>query len=350
MVSATWACPAWGPGAQVNGLVDLLTAQREEGQCIHFNAGDRVHVEKVGEDDHVCIGKVGSNKPCQWFYATHYDDGRWPDFSSSDNSELATSPPLATTANTPPATTQTYADATAAFNSGDFATAIRIIQPLAEHGNVKAQALLGIMYHDGKGLPQNYAEAMKWYRRAADQGDADAESLVALMYRDGKGVPQDYVRAYMWLALAAQSNEPAASWARDDVARLMTPAQIAEARKLAGDWKPEATIGSLAKPDELPHVELYQKGLFPILTERWVAEGDQRSVIVWKDAKSMKAGHDMMAVGPNKADLDLLFRFVACMVLPGTRAMVSTPGVLITIIEGPSKGCQGTVGNEQLSD
>ena len=64
----------------------------------------------------------------------------------------------------------------------------------------------------------------------------------------------------------------------------------------------------------------------------------------------MKAGHDMMAVGPNKADLDLLFRFVACMVLPGTRAMVSTPGVLITIIEGPSKGCQGTVGNEQLSD
>jgi uncharacterized protein len=143
-----------------------------------------------------------------------------------------------------------FEDASAAYNRDDFATAIRIIRPLAEQGNAKAQAFLGLMYAEGHGVPQDYAEAMKWYRRAADQRDTNALMFVAFMYRDGHGVPQDYIRAYMWLTLAAQSNEPAnvpghytpaqtASMGRDDVARHMTPAQISEAQKLASEWKPE---------------------------------------------------------------------------------------------------------------
>jgi hypothetical protein len=48
----------------------------------------------------------------------------------------------------------------------------------------------------------------------------------------------DYALAHMWFNLAAaQGLEPAAK-ARDDVAKLMTPAQLAEAQKLAREWRP----------------------------------------------------------------------------------------------------------------
>jgi TPR repeat protein len=57
------------------------------------------------------------------------------------------------------------------------------------------------------------------------------------MYRNGKGVPQDYVMADMWFNLAATGNQDALQ-DRELVERLMTPAQIAEAKKLASDWKP----------------------------------------------------------------------------------------------------------------
>ena len=59
------------------------------------------------------------------------------------------------------------------------------------------------MYREGPGLPQDYAEAVKWYRKAADQGYAYAQNNLGLMYRDGRGVPQDYVQAHKWLNLAA---------------------------------------------------------------------------------------------------------------------------------------------------
>ena len=88
-------------------------------------------------------------------------------------------------------------------------------------------------------MPQNYAEALKWYRLAADQGDAGAQNNLGVMYANGQGVPQDYVRAHMWFNLsAAQGNQDAAR-NRDNIAKLMTPAQIAEAQKLAREWQPK---------------------------------------------------------------------------------------------------------------
>jgi TPR repeat protein len=60
------------------------------------------------------------------------------------------------------------------------------------------------------------------------------------MYANGHGVPQDYVLAHMWFNLAAATGmvETAAA-DRDMVAAKMTPAQIAEAQKLAREWKPK---------------------------------------------------------------------------------------------------------------
>ena len=94
------------------------------------------------------------------------------------------------------------------------------------------------MYSDGQGVPQNYVEAMRWYTKAAEQGEAIAQNNLGVMYSDGQGVPQDYVRAHMWINLAAAARSvpelgDKAVHGRDAVATKMTPAQIAEAQRLA---------------------------------------------------------------------------------------------------------------------
>jgi TPR repeat protein len=72
-----------------------------------------------------------------------------------------------------------FEDASAAFTRGDYATALGLLRPLAEQGLAKAQYALGAMYDHGWGVPQNYAEALKWYRLAADQGDVLAQNSLA---------------------------------------------------------------------------------------------------------------------------------------------------------------------------
>src|SRR4029079_12110789 len=101
-----------------------------------------------------------------------------------------------------PAAAGPLEDADAALKRRDYATAVRLIRPLAEQGNANAQYNLGVLYDNGL------------------------------------GVPQDRVRAYMWLNLAAMQGRESAATIRDLVARLMTPGQISEAQKMAREWKP----------------------------------------------------------------------------------------------------------------
>jgi len=62
----------------------------------------------------------------------------------------------------------------AAYESGDYATALREWTPLAEQGNASAQSFVGEMYRRGEGVPQDYKTAVKWSKLAAEQGDASA--------------------------------------------------------------------------------------------------------------------------------------------------------------------------------
>lgn len=139
-----------------------------------------------------------------------------------------------------------FEEGVAAAQRGDYATAYRLWLPLANQGNAEAQYILGVSYHDGEGVPQDYAEAVKWYRKAAEQGYASAQFNLGIMYRIGQGVPQDYVQAHKWYNLAAANNsnktgrEKAAS-NRDITAEKMTAAQVAEAQKLAREWKPSVS-------------------------------------------------------------------------------------------------------------
>lgn len=139
-----------------------------------------------------------------------------------------------------------YEDATAAYKRGDYEEAYRLIKPLAEQGYSKAQYNLALTYEYGRGVPQDYAEAVKWYRRAAEQGQTDAQNNLATKFYKGQGVPQNYILAHMWFNIAA-SRIPASEKEkrnvvvnnRDLVASEMTPAQIAEAERLAREWKPK---------------------------------------------------------------------------------------------------------------
>jgi TPR repeat protein len=125
----------------------------------------------------------------------------------------------------------------AAFDRRDYAAAVQLCGPLAEKGDACAQLSLGGMYYNGQGVQQDYAEAAKWTRKAAEHGYAPAQADLGVLYWNGQGVPQDVVLAYMWLSLAA-AQEPNAVEELDLAASQMTPDEIAEAQRLAREWKP----------------------------------------------------------------------------------------------------------------
>ena len=87
-------------------------------------------------------------------------------------------------------------------------------------------------------LRGNYATALSELRPLAEQGNVDAQYNLGLMYDKGHGVPQDLVQAHKWFNLSAAKGDNVGAATRDALAILMTPAQIAEAQKLAREWKP----------------------------------------------------------------------------------------------------------------
>ena len=116
----------------------------------------------------------------------------------------------------------------------DYKAAVKWYTLAAEQGLASAQYNLGVMYQSGQGVAQDYKTAVKWYQLAAEQGDADAQYNLGLMYDNGRGVAQDYVKAHMWLNIAAiDGSSKKSSPNRDEIAKKMTPAQIARAQELA---------------------------------------------------------------------------------------------------------------------
>ncbi|MBF0141347.1 MAG: sel1 repeat family protein [Magnetococcales bacterium] len=111
-----------------------------------------------------------------------------------------------------------------------------VIRAAAEHGDAKAQHVLGAMYTAGKGVPQDDIEAVKWYHKAAEQGDARGQYLLALMYLQGRGVAQDRVQAYMWADIARVQGYKDAVKCRGLAAKKMNPDQVALAQELAQSW------------------------------------------------------------------------------------------------------------------
>ena len=112
-----------------------------------------------------------------------------------------------------PAWGQDFDAGFAAYQRGDYATALKEWKPLAEQGQIAAQIALGFMYGFGRGITQDYGLAAKWYEAAAVQGHVHAQLLIAIMYQDGRGITQDHVLAHMWFNLAVARLPPGTrSW------------------------------------------------------------------------------------------------------------------------------------------
>lgn len=87
----------------------------------------------------------------------------------------------------------------------DYARAREIISPLAQMGSAEAQQLLGFMYANGEGIPQDSTQAVRWFSLAAEQGRHDAQLALGIMYRDGAGVSKDRDLALKWIRRAAEN-------------------------------------------------------------------------------------------------------------------------------------------------
>lgn len=93
-----------------------------------------------------------------------------------------------------------------AFDRGEYKAAFEEFLPLAEAGDTIYQGIVGSMFHEGVGVSQDNAEALRWYRRAAEQGHAKAQFAAAAMYDSGDGVVEDDEEAVKWYRLAAEQD------------------------------------------------------------------------------------------------------------------------------------------------
>jgi TPR repeat protein len=133
-------------------------------------------------------------------------------------------------------------------------------QKAAEKGNAEAQYMLGQIYEDGgmgmavpdsdgsytdgrvvnfHPVPNDFGLAAKWYRMAAKQGNALAQNHLGLIYADGRGVPQDYAEAYFWLSLASANGSHSSTNGVDDrdlAASHLTKTVLLQTQERARKW------------------------------------------------------------------------------------------------------------------
>ena len=126
-----------------------------------------------------------------------------------------------------------YEEGLAAYESGDYATALKEWKPLAEQGHAQAQDQLGVMYMQGQGITRDYKASVKWFKLAAEQGYVEAQDNLGGMYYNGQGITQDYVRAYMWWHIVASQGREQAAINLSIIQKNLTPTQIEKAQKLA---------------------------------------------------------------------------------------------------------------------
>ena len=74
----------------------------------------------------------------------------------------------------------------------------------AEKSHPMAQNMLGNLYRDGLGMPEDPQQAVEWYTKAAAQGYGQAQTALGVAYYSGLGVPANPVEAVRLFRLAAE--------------------------------------------------------------------------------------------------------------------------------------------------
>ena len=150
-----------------------------------------------------------------------------------------------------------FDDASAAWQRGDYVQGIQLFRQLAAKGHQWAQRRLGLIYAEGKGVPQDYQEAVKWFRLAAAQGNVPAQYSLGLAYEKGQGVPQDYQEAVKWYRIAAARED---EWAQTRLGSI-----YAEGKSVPQDYQEAVKWYRLAAAQGYPPAQsslglAYEKG------------------------------------------------------------------------------------------
>ena len=138
-----------------------------------------------------------------------------------------------------------YEAAVQAYGEGHYEEALTEFKRLAGEGDMKSIYFVGFFYHNGFGVQKDNAEAAKWFLKAADKNAPRAQYYLGLLSTKGDGMPKDPVAAYMWYSLSVKSsaNDRDAAYTQREVNKLekkLTPEQLAKAKELVKNWKPQS--------------------------------------------------------------------------------------------------------------
>lgn len=126
--------------------------------------------------------------------------------------------------------------ATTSANPRTDAEAVTQLTELAGKGDPAAQYSLGMRYHLGDGVKQDYTEAARWFTHAADQGHVRAQAALGDYYSYGRGVPVDVAKSYFWSYLAFAGGDEVSKLRLGRLARQLPPAQLLQIQQQAAEW------------------------------------------------------------------------------------------------------------------
>lgn len=134
-----------------------------------------------------------------------------------------------------------------AMRTGDYEKARTLLEQAVAEGSGDAAFMLGLLYRNGKGVPQDYQQTLKWYRKGATLGNGKAQTGLAYLYYKGLGVSQDNVQAYAWFDIAVEGGHDGGKKIRDWLAKTMPADELKEGKELARRLR--ESIFESAKPE-----------------------------------------------------------------------------------------------------
>lgn len=121
----------------------------------------------------------------------------------------------------------------------DFNEALRWYRLAAEHGDVSSYAAIGIFYAKGYGVKKNKNRAVQYYIMGAEKGDPYAQYLLGRAYEQGRGIKYSPERSLYWLEKAAANGS---ALAMDELGIVHANGLLNQKMdsELAGQWAEKA--------------------------------------------------------------------------------------------------------------
>ena len=187
-----------------------------------------------------------------------------------------------------------FDEALTAFQRRDFVTAQKLLQPMADQGQPKAQAAMAFVLFFRNDLPKDYASAVSWAKKAADQGESMGLALLGMSMLNGQGGQQDNAHAILLIKQAADRNNPLGQY---ELGKLMLVGRATARDLIEGEAQLKRAAASspflkddidllLSKTNEL---DQWRSGLARLSCDSFMCAGSMGF-----NRKQMKDDHDKM--------------------------------------------------------